>query len=64
MKSFKEFKTDLEEDQAQDHADFYAGKDPKKRKPDVPPKDPRPTKKQMSTGIAGQKGNTGNNENE
>ena len=39
----------------QDHADFYAGKDPKKKKMIVPPKDP---KYKHGTGIDGQKGNT------
>tara|TARA_B100001029_G_C15064029_1_gene461789 strand:- start:3745 stop:7773 length:4029 start_codon:yes stop_codon:yes gene_type:complete len=43
----------------QDHADFYAGKDPKKKKMIVPPKDP---KYKHGTGIDGQKGNTGTNE--
>ena len=43
------------EDYGQDHADFYAGKDPKKKKMIVPPKDP---KYQHGTGIDGQKGNT------
>lgn len=53
-------KTDLaNEDYGQDHADFYAGKDPKKKKMIVPAKAP---KYQHGTGIDGQKGNTGKNE--
>jgi len=47
------------EDYGQDHADFYAGKDPKKKKMIVPAKAP---KYQHGTGVAGQKGNTGRNE--
>ena len=58
MKTFKEFNTKLKE-YDQDHADFYAGKDLKKKKMIVPPKDP---KYKHGTGVAGQKGNTGNNE--
>ncbi len=58
MKTFKEFNAKLKE-YDQDHADFYAGKDPKKKKMIVPPKDP---KYKHGTGVAGQKGNTGNNE--
>ena len=53
-----QFNNDLKE-YDQDHADFYAGKDPKKKKMIVPPKDP---KYKHGTGVAGQKGNTGNNE--
>ena len=58
MKTFKQFNSDLKE-YDQDHADFYAGKTPKKKKMIIPPKDP---KYKHGTGVAGQKGNTGNNE--
>ena len=49
MKTFKQFNNDLKE-YDQDHADFYAGKDPKKKKMIEPPKDP---KYKHGTGIEG-----------
>ena len=51
LKSVKEYD--------QDHADFYAGHTPKKKKMTVPAKAPS---YQHGSGVAGQSGNTGDNE--